>query len=236
MSGSESDKKIIIFCDGACSGNPGPGGWGSILFFPEGSVTELGGGLAQTTNNQMELMAAIRALEKITDLSYSVLLYSDSNYVVKGMKSWIYGWIKNNWRTGEGKDVANQELWKQLYALSQARGAKNIDWVQIPAHSGISGNERVDEIAVAFSKSLPVELYEGKTSEYSVSSEVTAQTNAKKITPFYLSFVDGVVGKHKTWAECEKRVKGMKNAKFKKVSLSSEEASTLKSWGLYKDE
>lgn len=136
-----------------------------------------------------------------------------------------------DWKTAEGKDVANQDLWKALAETSAKRGNKNIEWLYVPAHSGIPANERVDAIAVAFSKSQTIPLYQGSLDAYSVSLEVSEAATVK-IKPFYLSLVEGVLKKHATWAECEARVKGIKNTKFKKVSSSQEEEATLKSWGV----
>src|SRR2546422_530241 len=96
---------IIVFADGASSGNPGPGGWGAIIATPEGQIVELGGGDPQTTNNRMELMATIRALETPESQSGPVALYTDSVYVIRGITQWIWGWRKNGWKTAEGKEV-----------------------------------------------------------------------------------------------------------------------------------
>src|SRR5690606_20227015 len=98
---------IIVFTDGACSGNPGRGGWGAIIVKPEGQVKELGGGEDTTTNNRMELTACLRALMALADDKRSVELYTDSTYLIRGMSQWIWCWRRNNWQTAEGKDVGN---------------------------------------------------------------------------------------------------------------------------------
>ncbi len=153
---------MIIFTDGASSGNPGPGGWGVILV--GATVRELGGGVKHSTNNQMELLAAIRALENIhqaTDLT----LYTDSTYVVQGMTQWSRTWEKNHWIASTGKPVANILLWKQLICVAQPH---TIHWRHVRGHTGVPGNERTDQIAVAFSKGLSVALYEGSADRYPI--------------------------------------------------------------------
>lgn len=221
----------LIFCDGACSGNPGPGGWACIVSL-DGKVMELGGGEDNTTNNRMEMMAAIRALEKVAGSPKTVTVYTDSSYLVKGITGWVFGWQKNDWKTAEGKEVSNRDLWQQLLEVLKTVGHKNVRWTHIPAHSGIAANERVDEIAVSFSKKTPVTLYSGDVENYTVSFEIPVLEQGEKIKPFYLSFVDGKLERHGTWPECEKRVKGKNNAKFKKISTKAEESQTLGKWGI----
>ena len=137
------NKKVDIYTDGACSGNPGPGGWG-VLIKIENENIELSGGDRETTNNRMELMAAIKALEEI-DKDYEITLYTDSNYVKDGITSWISNWKKNNWKTANKKDVKNKELWMRL---DEAIKDKNISWVWVKGHAGVLGNEKADSLAV----------------------------------------------------------------------------------------
>jgi len=134
--------EITIYTDGACSGNPGPGGWGAILISGE-HRKELAGGEAETTNNRMELMAAIAALEALKAPS-KVALYTDSTYVRDGITKWIHGWRRNGWRTAAKKAVKNAELWQQLDA---AQDRHNIDWHWVKGHAGHPENERADELA-----------------------------------------------------------------------------------------
>ena len=136
------NKKVDIYTDGACSGNPGPGGWG-VLIKIENENIELSGGDRETTNNRMELMAAIKALEEI-DKDYEITLYTDSNYVKDGITSWISNWKKNNWKTANKKDVKNKELWMRL---DEAIKDKNISWVWVKGHAGNAGNEQADYLA-----------------------------------------------------------------------------------------
>ena len=133
---------VVIHTDGACSGNPGPGGWGAILQFGD-QTKELKGGEGQTTNNRMELMAAISALEALKK-PCRVDLHTDSQYVQNGISGWIKGWKKNGWRTADKKPVKNVELWQRLDA---ARVHHKIDWIWVKGHSGHAENERADELA-----------------------------------------------------------------------------------------
>jgi len=134
--------EIIIYTDGACSGNPGPGGWGAILI--SGSHRkELYGGEANTTNNRMELMAAIEALDALK-FSSSVSLYTDSTYVRDGITKWIHGWRKNGWKTAAKKPVKNAELWQRL---DKATHRHTVDWHWVKGHDGHPENERADALA-----------------------------------------------------------------------------------------
>jgi len=134
--------KIEIWTDGACSGNPGPGGWG-VLMRINGTETELHGGEPATTNNRMELMAAIVALESQPKGS-KVTLHTDSQYVKDGLTKWILGWKRNGWKTADRKPVKNQDLWMRLDAAAVAH---KVDWRWVRGHDGDEGNERADALA-----------------------------------------------------------------------------------------
>ena len=137
-----SNPKVVVYTDGACSGNPGPGGWGAILM--AGSHRkELSGSEPVSTNNRMELMAAISALEALKRPS-TVELYTDSQYVKNGIMSWIHGWKRNGWKTADRKPVKNADLWQRL---DQARAIHKIDWRWVKGHAGHPENERADELA-----------------------------------------------------------------------------------------
>lgn len=136
--------KVEIWTDGACAGNPGPGGWGAILTC-NGFEKELSGGEAHTTNNRMELMGAISALEALTR-ACDVVLHTDSQYVKNGVTNWIHGWKKNGWRTADKKPVKNAELWQRLDA---ARDRHHVEWKWVKGHAGDEMNERADELARA---------------------------------------------------------------------------------------
>jgi ribonuclease HI len=133
---------VDIYTDGACSGNPGPGGWGAILRW-NGSEKELSGGERETTNNRMELMAAIVALESLTR-PVPVRVHTDSQYVKDGITQWIAGWKKNGWKTAARKPVKNEDLWRRLDA---AQAQHNVSWHWIRGHDGHPENERADELA-----------------------------------------------------------------------------------------
>ncbi len=141
MSKAKSSK-ILIFADGACSGNPGPGGYGAILRV-EGNEIELSGSEPQTTNNRMELMAVIAALESLTSSS-NVMVVTDSNYVVRGMTEWMPNWLKNNWKNSQNRPVLNRDLWERLLKLAHRH---NITWHWIRGHNGHPENERCDKLA-----------------------------------------------------------------------------------------
>ena len=135
-------KSVVIHTDGACKGNPGPGGWGALLEY-NGGRKEIFGGEAQTTNNRMELVAVIRALEALTRES-EVDLYTDSQYVKNGIESWIHGWKRNGWRTSDKKAVKNADLWRELDELAARH---RIRWHWVRGHDDNPGNERADELA-----------------------------------------------------------------------------------------
>ncbi|WP_347303123.1 ribonuclease HI [Croceibacterium sp. TMG7-5b_MA50] len=137
-------KQVEIFTDGACKGNPGPGGWGAILRMGE-HEKELSGGEAQTTNNRMELTAAIQALTALTQ-PCAVTLSTDSKYVIDGITKWIHGWRRNNWINSQKKPVLNADLWREL---ATATATHKIDWQWVKGHAGHPENERADRLASA---------------------------------------------------------------------------------------
>lgn len=235
-------KSILIFSDGACSGNPGPGGWGAVIATPEGQIKELGGHKDHTTNNEMELRASIEALKKIRNDKRAVFFYTDSTYVIRGITMWVWGWKKNGWKTAEGNEVSNKESWETLFSLTMDRGsAGKVNWLYSRGHVGTPGNERCDQIAVAFSQGKWIDLYDGPLLQYPVAiydvpedsslPEMRPKTE-KKVAYSYLSVVGNQVYRHRDWASCERRVKGQSGAKFKKAMSQGEEKEILKTWGL----
>lgn len=232
--------KIVIHTDGACSGNPGPGGWGSIVCFPDGHVRELGDSRDNTTNNQMELQAVISALHFISKNPEPVIVFTDSTYVIRGITQWIWGWMRRGWKNSQDEAVANTFLWKELWSLVEGRGRSSIEWHYVRGHQGTPGNERCDEIAVSFSKRKWVDLYDGTLLQYPWNPhDVPEDTSLPPIKPMsekkaaysYISVVHGQAQRHTTWADCEKRVKGVSGAKFKKTLSADDEAELLASWG-----
>ena len=136
------EPEVTIYTDGACKGNPGPGGWGALMIAGE-NRRELCGGEVTTTNNRMELTAAIEALRALKRPT-RVRLFTDSKYVMQGIETWIYGWKKNGWRTSDKKPVKNMDLWQALDALA---AAQQIEWRWVKGHSGDPGNERADALS-----------------------------------------------------------------------------------------
>ncbi len=133
---------VTIYTDGACSGNPGPGGWGAVLMHGE-RAKEISGGELATTNNRMELMGAIQALEALTK-PCRVELYTDSQYVMKGISEWIHAWKRRGWKTADGKPVKNDDLWRRL---DEARLRHDVQWRWVKGHAGHELNERADMLA-----------------------------------------------------------------------------------------
>ena len=182
-------QNIAIFTDGSSRGNPGPGGWGAIVI-NDGKVKELGGHEDMTTNNRMELTAAIKGLDearffimgietvKMSNLSLptqvSIFVYSDSSYVINGITKWVEGWKRKGWKTSQKEPVQNQELWKTLVdtidQLKNKSGDINVDllWRYVGGHVGIAGNERCDEIATMFADKNTPNLFSGARADYSI--------------------------------------------------------------------
>tara|TARA_B100000614_G_scaffold258752_1_gene281803 strand:+ start:66302 stop:66754 length:453 start_codon:yes stop_codon:yes gene_type:complete len=141
---SDAIPEIDLYTDGACKGNPGNGGWACILKAQDGTETVLSGGMPDTTNNQMELMAVIQGLQSL-ESSCLVRVHSDSTYVLKGLEEWLENWKKKGWKTANKKPVKNQELWKLLDAL-KTKHTLEFNWIR--GHNGHPENERCDELAV----------------------------------------------------------------------------------------
>lgn len=236
---------FIGFCDGASSGNPGPGGWGAVVVeTASGQVTELGGHVPETTNNRMELAGAIRVIDAVGKTPGQLWLYTDSTYVIRGITQWVWGWQKRGWLTADGKEVSNKDLWQVLAgAVRDRKPHGEIEWKYARGHAGIPGNERVDAIAVQFSKERRANLYVGPLSGYAhpvmdLPEDVPlpemrprGEAAEPKVAHSYLSLVNGQLERHTTWKECEARVKGRPGAKFKKAMTADEEARIRKDWG-----
>ena len=241
----DTSSQIIVFTDGAAKGNPGPGGWGAIVVTPDRRVTELGGGSPHTTNNRMELGGAIAALQHIASLPGRVAIYTDSTYLIQGITQWVWGWRKRGWKTAQGTDVLNRELWEQLSSLIGARARGDVNWHWVRGHVGTPGNERADQISVAFAMQEAADLYVGSLDGYSLPilqlpddtslpkrTAGSAATKTKVAAYSYLSVINGVPMRHVTWADCEQRVKGQSGARFKKATSAADEAAILSGWGI----
>lgn len=246
---------ITIFTDGSSRGNPGPGGWGAVIAmekevgsmeYGKTQIIELGGGEKNTTNNRMELMAVIQGLRKGAGDS-NIQVYTDSSYVINGITKWIKGWKRNGWKTKTKDDVLNKDLWMELDESVneiQSAGGKII-WEYVGGHVGIVGNERCDHIATAFADGRKIELYKGPLAGYDLPNILDVsldeaklkakksdgnRSNAKAYS--YVSSVGGIIEVHNSWAECEKRVKGARGARYKKALNLAEEGHIIDEFGM----
>jgi len=228
---------ITIYTDGSARGNPGRAGWGAVIINKEdGAVVEMGGYSPHATNNQMELTGAIKGLEYLSDhkkyTRQKIVLYTDSSYVIRGMKQWVHNWQKNGWQTSQKKRVENIQLWQELVRLSDK---KDIEWLYVPGHSGVPLNERTDSIATSYADGKDTELFFGTIKDYpydiSVSSIVKRTTSKQKTVKegHYIVVRSGQVFRYETWKECEDAVKGIKGVRFKKVSNKEDEKKFLDS-------
>jgi ribonuclease HI len=247
-------KEAVIYCDGASKGNPGPGGYGAIILI-NAKVHELGGYEKHTTNNRMELQAAIKALEYVASTldsseqdssSSKIIIYTDSSYLINGATKWLHGWIRNNWITSLKKEVLNKDLWEKISEL--VNNSPAIKWIHVGGHVGIAGNERVDEIASGFAseEAAGLQLFSGSLSDYSIDllnvsldqhkakKKSASKSRSKAQAYSYVSAVNGKIMIHKTWEECEKRVKGVSGTRFKKALNKDEEKEIIASFTLRK--
>jgi ribonuclease HI len=225
-------KEVTIYCDGSSIGNPGPGGYGAVVA-DRARAREIGGYEAKTTNNRMELMAAIESI-KLLPAPAKIKIHTDSRYVINGITKWVQGWERNNWQTLAKKDVLNRDLWQELM---KAALTHEVTWVHVRGHEGVQLNERADMIANGFARKEKVTLFYGSLTKYqeflkTMPKARAVASSSKKNSGkafSYVSSIDGEVVVHQTWAECEKRVKG-KNAKFKKALSKEGEAELIKLW------
>ncbi len=233
---SPKPSDIIIFCDGACLGNPGPGAAAFIIASAE-RVVEFVESAKETTNNRMEILALLRALQLLFEDDFisssdrskeipDVHVYTDSKYVMQALQDWLPGWRRRGWITATGDPVKNRDLWEQF----SDQWLRSIIIHHVRGHRGIPGNERCDELASLAAADQVFELYRGSRADYTVDLHVDeALPDAE---PYYLSYIDGILARDSTWKACEARVKGKRSAKYKKVRSPQEEAQTLKLWGL----
>ena len=237
-----NENKIVVFTDGSSLGNPGPGGFGAVILFQStDTVIEIGEYEEKTTNNRMEITAAIESLLAIKDKPGDVTIYTDSSYLLNGITKWIRGWERNGWQTKVKENVLNKDLWQRLDLLLKGREkAGKLTWKKVKGHSDVLGNQRADFIATSFAERSDVEFFHGKLDEYEKKFEGSlldvpqykSSGSRKKASPAYsyLSFIDGRIEKYKTWAECEKKVKGVKGAKYKKSLSAEDEKRIIKEW------
>ena len=216
-----------IYCDGACSGNPGIGGWALQVHYDDGIIREFGGREDDvTTNNRMELTAVIKAMEHahqqfdtVEDLQAArVEIISDSKYVVRGATEWLMLWRKRQFCKINGERISNEDLWRTFSSLSPE--AFVFTWIK--GHDGTNCQERVDQLACDLSRNKPVQFFYGRPNK-----------QPERHYPIYLVFrpEDNQIQRFKTWNDCQKAVSGVKNIHFKKVSNSFQEEEQLRAWG-----
>ncbi len=250
--------RALIFADGASRGNPGRGGYGTIVVsglsenfnsdFGTLHIRELGDRDDMTTNNKMELSAVISGLRYCEEIGINntadINIYTDSKYVINGSKSWIFGWQKNGWKTATKEEVKNKDLWESMLDLISG---KKINWILLPGHAGVVGNERCDQIATNFADKVEDKLFDGKLDTYGHSKILdifynpdliklakddkkaggSKKTSSSAKAYSYVSKVDGKINIDKSWSDCEKRVKGKKGALYKKsISIGDQENIT----------
>ena len=235
---------IVVFTDGSSRGNPGPGGWGAVIVDNNtGKVWELGGREDNTTNNRMEMTAAKEALAFIESrkIEGTIEIHTDSAYLLGGVTGWVFGWEKNGWKTSTGDPVLNQDIWKELGALNfRLKSKRTVNWEKVSGHSGLRGNERVDEIATSSADNEQVLLFTGSVFEYmkligggmfDVNPETaTKKSSSSKKAYSYVSMVNGKIEIDHDWDTCKKRVHGESNARYKKVVSAEEERSLIAEW------
>lgn len=246
-----NDTSLAVYSDGACSGNPGPGGFGAIVLLPGRRVIELGGGESSTTNNQMELTGVIQGLNLIASeftvgpANYNkIFVFTDSVYVIRGITQWIFGWMRSGWKNQQGEQVANKDLWLQLFEVVNELKRKKIslDWNYVRGHVGVHGNERCDVIAVSYSKGQFIDLFNGSAenyrfdiTEFPLTEPIPEMKPRIAPDPNKKSWYIVLNGTQKlvftTWKECEAAVKGRSGVKFKKVASAEEEKAILQQWG-----
>ncbi len=237
----------LLFADGSSLGNPGPGGWGTVIVIDRRHIVELGGRAVHTTNNKMELTAIIEGLGRLSEESGDLIILSDSSYAMNGATKWIHGWKKKGWVTATKTPVENRELWEELHRLLVDREKfGRVGWEHVPGHSGVAGNERCDEIATSYAREEEPGLFEGEIADYAIDildisidekeSEARKRDKSRSRAKAYsyLSFVDGIAKRHRTWPECEKRVKGRSGAKYKKALSEEDEKRILALWGAHR--
>lgn len=233
-----------IITDGACTGNPGPGGWAALILPDDQArpVEELGGHEPHTTNNRMELRAAIEGLRRVPDAA--VLVITDSQYLLNGITRWLAGWRRRGWQTATGKPVENRDLWEELAHQAGARAA----WEHVRGHTGDPENERANMLAQAFARGerAGAQALRRPWPAAAASGADRADPTAPTGTPglaraiaavrpartTYLSLVGGQLARHTTWPACQARVHGVSGARFKKCRSAEEELATVGAWGL----
>jgi ribonuclease HI len=230
---------LILYTDGASRGNPGPGGWAAVILVQDMAM-EVAGSEQRATNNQMELMAVLAVLSDSAAKAHTgnIIVHSDSAYVVNGLNSWVWGWEKKGWKTVTKTPVENKDMWVKLLELLKFYGDR-LTITKVSGHAGELYNERCDELAVAAALGNEQQLFKGSRKDYEQFLKDMGTTAKKPIKKksdapaySYVSFIDGKAYADKTWAACEKRVKGKKGAKYKKVFSKEEETELIQEYTL----
>lgn len=210
---------IDIITDGACSGNPGRGGWAAIVIDGQ-QYTEYSGADAHTTNNRMELQAAITGLQQ-APTQRSLRVITDSQYLINGITKWVKGWQKNGWKTREGQPVENRDLWELLITVN----GPHVSWQHVKGHAGHPLNERANTLAQQQAGS-------GTGSPLPTPQLHTSPTSSTHTPAFpcYLSLIGSTLQRHATWESCQRTVHGVSGAKFKKVANQQQLDAQLQLW------
>ncbi len=215
---------IDIITDGACSGNPGRGGWATIVIH-NGTTTEYSGSAAETTNNRMEMTAALIGLQK-TPRDNTINIYTDSQYLINGITKWVKGWQKNGWKTRTGDPVENKDLWESLIAHTHS----GVHWHYVKGHAGHEHNERANDLAQHHAGSRAAGGLPSIVPNRTVTTRAVAPGSAT--FPCYVSLVNGELAQHVNWDDCKAVTHGVSGAKFKKVASQTELQAQLRSWGV----
>jgi ribonuclease HI len=234
----------LAYTDGACLGNPGPGGWGVRILYADGTVCELGGKAAATTNNRMELQAAIAALQ-VLHARPQVAIFTDSRYVIDGLTKWLPTWRRRDWVTSTNTPVKNRDLWQTLESLHHS----GVRWQHVYGHRGDPNNERVDTIARACAAGTCPALFCGQSgapddpvvasTAPALPMQSASETSARLQVPapasgqaYYVSIVHGTAALDTNWPACAARVRGVSGARYRKVRTPEELAAFCTAHGI----
>lgn len=226
----EGSRQLRIYTDGACLGNPGPGGWAAILI-RDRRYDEIGGREAYTTNNRMEMLAAAEGLRRAGSDEW-VHVVTDSRYLHDGISRWIHAWKRRGWKKADGGEVLNRDLWEELDRI--CRVPAGVSWEHVRGHSGHAWNERCDAIATAFARGDTPELRSGESG--SVDGAGWGGLPHGLVFPLYLSLVAGELRIHVDWDDCQSWVKGVNGAQYRKAKHPGELAAVLAGWEISAEE
>ena len=239
---SKIPAKFVIFTDGSSRGNPGPGGWAAIVIEDAAKLTELAGREDHTTNNRMELFAALSALEFLP-VQAEAVIHTDSSYLISGMTKWLPQWKRHGWQTSTKTEVLNRDLWE---ALDQAASKRQVSFSYVGGHRGVLGNERCDHLATDMADGRESKLFAGRLADYdlpnildvsqdeTIAAEKKSDSSRRRAAAYsYVSMIGGVIETHHTWPECERRVRGAAGAKYKKAISQSDEQKIIEEFGAF---